>query len=153
MDLNKVWESIFQKILTRKIPWVILATSEHCFSILTNKQSIKWHSLIIPKRFENDFSDLSDEEIWEFCVMKDYVRKGLKLAFDPMGVWELVSGFEIDHIHTHLIPANYGNEVSIQNVGDVDMDERLRQWKLIKEQLQLLWPEHRWISFYLPTNI
>ena len=143
-------ESVFHKVLNRVIPWVVLATSTNCFSILTNKQSASWHSLIIPKRgVETDF-DLTSEELWEYQVMSVYISEALRKAYNPERIGEIVSGFEITHMHKHLIPANKWSDISIQNAQAVDINDRKKQGLLIQGKLAWIWRNFRGVPFNIP---
>lgn len=144
--------SIFSKILSREIPWVILCTSKTCFSILTNKQAQAWHALILPKRWITELEDMNSEEIGEFWIITALVSEALKKVFEVPKVWLLRSWFEISHYHQHLIPVRAWKDISIQEVTEVSLSERRKQWIDIQEVLRIFWSQYKWVDFSLPEN-
>ncbi|MDD2694258.1 MAG: HIT family protein [Candidatus Gracilibacteria bacterium] len=128
---NTFNRSIFTQILSGEVVGVILLTTERFFVILTNKPARPGHTLIIPRRCGVQYSQFSREELSEFGLVKQLVIRALEEAYkidDTLKIGEHVSGFEIrNHYHMHLIPAEKGEQVSLQGTREVSLDERMSE--------------------------
>ncbi len=144
--------STFLKILSREIPWVILCTSDLCFSILTHKPAQPWHALIIPKRPIHNLEEMTPEELAEYWITTAFISQWLKKVYDVPKVWLLLSWFEIAHLHQHAIPAQNWMQISIQKVTDVDIEKRRAQGEKIQAALQSVWSNYKWVPFDIPEN-
>lgn len=113
--------TIFTKIAAGEIPSYKCAESEDFYAFLDISPLAKGHTLVIPKKVEDDYIFNLDpktyEGLWAFARK---VATALKAAVPCKRVGVAVLGMEVPHTHIHLVPLN----------SEADMDFR-------KEKLSL----------------
>ena len=105
--------TIFTRIANGEIPSWKVAESEDFYAFLDISPLAKGHTLVIPKKVEDDYIFHLDEEtyagLWAFARK---VALALKAAVPCQRVGVAVLGMEVPHTHIHLVP--------LQTEGDLD---------------------------------
>ena len=105
--------TIFTKIANGEIPSYKCAESEDFYAFLDISPLAKGHTLVIPKKVEDDYIFHLDaatyEGLWAFARK---VAVALKAAVPCKRVGVAVLGMEVPHTHIHLVP--------LQSEGDMD---------------------------------
>ena len=105
--------TIFTKIAAGEIPSYKCAESEDFYAFLDISPLAKGHTLVIPKKVEDDYIFNLDsktyEGLWAFARK---VAVALKAAVPCQRVGVAVLGMEVPHTHIHLVP--------LQTEGDLD---------------------------------
>ena len=105
--------TIFTKIANGEIPSYKCAESPDFYAFLDISPLAKGHTLVIPKKVEDDYIFHLDPKtyagLWEFAAK---VAKALKAAVPCKRVGVAVLGMEVPHTHIHLVP--------LQTEGDMD---------------------------------
>lgn len=104
--------TIFSKIAQGEIPSYKIAEDENFYAFLDINPLAEGHTLVIPKREEDYFFDLSDQELADMICFAKRIAESQKRAFNCKKVAMVVLGLEVPHAHIHLIPMN--------SEGDVD---------------------------------
>jgi len=119
--------TIFTKIANGEIPSYKVAESEDYYAFLDISPLTTGHTLVIPKKIENDYIFNLDEAtyngLWAFARK---VAKAVKAAVPCKRVGVAVLGMEVPHTHIHLIPLQ----------SEADMDFRKKRPETTKEQMQ-----------------
>ena len=106
-------DCLFCKIAAGEIPSYKCAESEDFYAFLDIYPLAKGHTLVIPKKVEDDYIFHLDEKtylgLWEFARK---VAVALKEAVPCQRVGVAVLGMEVPHTHIHLVP--------LQSEGDMD---------------------------------
>ncbi|MEO5950714.1 MAG: HIT family protein [Candidatus Saccharimonadales bacterium] len=104
-------DSIFTKIIKGEIPCHKVYEDDRVIAFLTINPVAEGHTLVIPKKQINQLWDLESEDyVYLLDVTKKialHLRQVMKV--DRVGV--VVKGFEVPHVHIHLIPVNEGSNV------------------------------------------
>lgn len=103
--------TIFSKIAAGEIPSYKVAESDNFYAFLDINPLAKGHTLVIPKREEDYFFDLSDEELAGMVQFAKRVAEKQKQVFGCKKVAMIVLGLEVPHAHIHLIPMNNESDV------------------------------------------
>ena len=105
--------TIFTRIAAGEIPSWKVAESEDFYAFLDINPLAKGHTLVIPKKVEDDYIFHLDEAtyagLWAFARK---VAVALKAAVPCQRVGVAVLGMEVPHTHIHLVP--------LQTEGDLD---------------------------------
>lgn len=120
--------TIFTKIANGEIPSYKVAEDEKYYAFLDINPLAEGHTLVIPKREEDYFFDLTDEELAGMIVFAKRIAESQKRAFDCIKVAMVVLGLEVPHAHIHLIPMN----------SEADVDFRKEKLKLTPEQFKAI---------------
>ena len=119
--------TIFTKIAQGEIPSYKCAENEDFYAFLDISPLAAGHTLVIPKKVEDDYIFHLDaatyEGLWAFARK---VAVALKEAVPCKRVGVAVLGMEVPHTHIHLVP--------LQTEGDMDFCKP--KLRLAPEQMQ-----------------
>ena len=119
--------TIFTKIATGQIPSFKVAESEDFYAFLDISPLAAGHTLVIPKKVEEDYIFNLDQDTYEgLWAFARKVAKALKAAVPCKRIGVAVLGMEVPHTHIHLVP--------LQSEGD--MDFRKTRPVFTKEEMQ-----------------
>ena len=105
--------TLFTRIAAGEIPSYKVAESEDYYAFLDISPLAPGHTLVIPKKVEDDYIFHLDEKtyggLWAFARK---VAVAIKAAVPCKRVGVAVLGMEVPHTHIHLVP--------LQSEGDLD---------------------------------
>ncbi len=107
--------SIFSRIASGEIPAYIVAEDQSHLAFLDINPLAKGHTLVVPKREEDYFFDLTDQEIATTMQFAKRVAQAIKLSVPCLRVGVSVVGLEVPHAHIHLIPLNKSSDLNFSN--------------------------------------
>lgn len=123
---------IFAKIAAGEIPSYKCAENDKFYAFLDINPLVKGHTLVIPRREEDYFFDLTDDELAEMTVFAKKVARAIKNAFPCKKVGMAVLGLEVPHAHIHLVPMNSERDILFSN-PKLKLDEN--EFKDIAEKI------------------
>ncbi len=115
--------TIFSKIVAGEIPSHKVWEDENHYAFLDIRPVQPGHTLVIPKREVDYVFDLEPEEYTAFWNAVRTVEARLKERLGCARVVVLVIGWEVPHVHVHLIPTNSISEVPMPPLSDVSPEE------------------------------
>jgi len=105
--------TIFTRIANGEIPSYKVAESEDYYAFLDISPLAPGHTLVIPKKVEDDYIFHLDEKTYEgLWAFARKVALAIKAAVPCKRVGVAVLGMEVPHTHIHLVP--------LQSEGDLD---------------------------------
>lgn len=104
--------SIFTRIIRGEIPSHKISENDHCYAFLDINPLQKGHTLVVPKREEDEFFELSEAELKEMISFSKGIASAIKKAFPCNRVGMSVIGLEVPHAHIHLIPINAESDMN-----------------------------------------
>jgi histidine triad (HIT) family protein len=111
---------IFCEIVAGRAPAHVVYEDDHCLAFLDANPYTEGHCLVIPKRHEPWWDDLSEEETAAlFHACRD-VAKRLREVYHPDFVFMYARGRRIPHTHVFLIPT-YGGDMLDRFFGALEM--------------------------------
>ena len=117
--------TIFTKIVNGEIPSYKVAENEDFYAFLDIAPLAKGHTLVIPKKVEEDYIfNLEAETYMGLCAFAREVAKALEAAVPCKRVGVAVLGMEVPHNHIHLVPMQ----------SEADMDFRKAKLELSPEE-------------------
>ena len=129
--------TIFTRIANGDIPSWKVAENEDYYAFLDIAPMAKGHTLVIPKKVEDDYIFNLDENTYAgLCAFARKVAKAIETAVPCKRVGVAVLGMEVPHTHIHLVPLN----------TEADMDFRKKKLELtpeeFKETATAIWNEY-----------
>ena len=119
--------TIFSRILAGEIPCYKIAENDKYFAFL-DINPVNWgHTLVVPKREEDYFFDLSDEELGEIMAFAKGVAAAIKKALPCKKVGMCVLGLEVPHAHIHLVPMKKEGDMDFKNKIEDPNPEKMKQ--------------------------
>ena len=117
--------TIFTRIANGEIPSYKCAESEDFYAFLDINPLAEGHTLVIPKKVEDDYIFNLDEktygELWAFARK---VAAAIKAAVPCKRVGVAVLGMEVPHTHIHLVPLQTEQDLDFRKERPVVSDER-----------------------------
>ncbi len=97
-------ETVFTKIIKRKIPAFIVAEDKDHIAFLDINPVVVGHTLVVPKKVTDYFFDIADDALGALMCFSKRVAGGIKQVVSCLRVGVKVHGLEVPHAHIHLIP-------------------------------------------------
>jgi histidine triad (HIT) family protein len=118
--------TIFTRIANGEIPSYKVAENEDFYAFLDISPLAEGHTLVIPKKVEDDYIFHLDADVYEgLWAFARKVAVALKAAVPCKRVGVAVLGMEVPHTHIHLVP--------LQTEGDLDF--RKKRPEISKERM------------------
>ncbi|BAV09146.1 histidine triad (HIT) family protein [Filimonas lacunae] len=105
--------TLFSKIIAGEIPSYKIAENDRFFAFLDIFPATAGHVLVVPKIETDRIFDLPVEYLEGILPFAQPIAKAIQQAFPCDRVNILTLGFEVPHVHVHLIPMN--------GMGDADI--------------------------------
>lgn len=113
---------VFCKIVRGEMPSHSIYEDAHVMAFLSIDPIREGHVLVIPKNHVEEFIDMSDTLTSH--VMHAVKRIGLhiKEIYKPRRVVEMTQGFDVPHLHVHVVPADSTIEIAtgLLNAGKTE---------------------------------
>ena len=109
--------TIFTRIANGEIPSYKVAESEDFYAFLDISPLAEGHTLVIPKKVEDDYIFNLPVDVYEgLWTFARKVALAIKAAVPCKRVGVAVLGMEVPHTHIHLVP--------LQTEGDLDFRKK-----------------------------
>ena len=120
--------TIFTRIAQGEIPSYKVAENEDYYAFLDISPLAQGHTLVIPKKVEDDYIFHLDEAtyagLWAFARK---VATALKAAVPCQRVGVAVLGMEVPHTHIHLVPLQTEGDLDFRKVRPTFTQEQMAQ--------------------------
>lgn len=128
--------TIFSKIIAGDIPSYKIAENDRYYAFLDINPVRPGHTLVVPKREEDYFFDLTDDELAGMMSFSKQVAKGIKAATGCIKVGVAVMGLEVNHAHIHLIPISHEDDMNFADkVGPLTPEVMLEWAERIRKEM------------------
>ena len=107
--------TLFTKILQGEIPCYKVYEDEKHFAFLTIEPSSRGHTLLVPKREVDKWTDLTKQEVQDIFTVAQTLSKTLEKKCEVKRVCLIIAGFLVPHVHIHLIPSNSEEDIKLEN--------------------------------------
>ena len=127
--------SVFSQIIAGNLPGHFVYQDEDCVAIMTIQPVNAGHVLVIPRDEISHWDDLSDELLCHLNVVAKKIAKAIKRAFVCQRVGLVVAGFEVPHVHLHVIPVNDLSDFHFTGLAMADSDALAQAAEKIRNAL------------------
>ncbi len=97
-------DSIFTKIIKGEIPAAKIYEDDIVLAFLTIQPFSEGHTLVVPKKQVDQLWDLDDDTYAHLMVSAQEIALHLRDVTGSVRVGMVVKGFEVPHVHVHLVP-------------------------------------------------
>lgn len=106
--------SVFTRIIQRELPGRFVWEDDRAVAFLSINPITPGHTLVVPREEVDHWIDL-EPAIWTHCATVVHtIGRAIQRAFDPPRVGQMVAGFEVPHVHIHVL--------QIRDMGDLSFD-------------------------------
>lgn len=99
---------IFCKIVAGEIPCHKVWEDDAHLAFLDIRPMREGHTLVVPKTHASQLFELDEDAYGRLMLAARRVAGMLKEATNVPRVGAAVEGFEVDHVHVHLVPMTHG---------------------------------------------
>ena len=116
--------TLFSRVIDGEIPGRFVWADDVAVAFLTIAPINDGHALVVPRAEVDQFTDASQELLAHLVGVASTIGAAQKTAWDAPRAALLVAGFEIPHLHLHVLPAWDEASLTFANARhDVPADE------------------------------
>ena len=129
--------TIFTRIIEGEIPGTFVWRDEHCVAFLSINPMARGHALVVPIEEVDHWIDASPELVAAPHVGRaTLIGQAQQRAFQPERIGLIVAGYEVPHLHVHVIPTTSMSQLSFANAAtSVDPAEQEAAAAAIRAEL------------------
>lgn len=109
--------TIFSRIINNELPGTFVWRDETCVGFLSINPLAPGHTLVVPVVEVDQWTDLPPEVVVHLTTVSHVIGQAQKRAFSCDRVALIIAGFEVPHVHLHVIPANSMAQLSFANAA------------------------------------
>lgn len=106
--------NIFTQIINGEVPCHKIAEDDHHFAFLDIIPNAKGHTLCVPKKKIDKLLDMDEAAYLNLMAFCRKVGKAIRAAIPCKRVGMAVIGFEVPHVHVHLMPLQSMQDATFQ---------------------------------------
>jgi histidine triad (HIT) family protein len=107
--------TIFTRIINGEIPSYKIAEDDLFYAFLDIAPLQKGHTLIVPKREEDNLFDLPDQQLAALLPFARKIARAIEKSVPCKRIGLAVIGLDVPHAHLHLVP--------LQGTRDLDFSQ------------------------------
>lgn len=115
--------SVFSQIMAGQLPGNFIWEDELCVVISTIQPASAGHVLVVPREEIDNFIDADPALISHLFQVAQIIGKAQTKVFETTRAGIVVAGFDVPHLHIHVVPANKLSDMSMHSIpmGDPAM--------------------------------
>lgn len=115
--------TLFTRIIDGELPGRFVWSDDRCVAFLTIAPISRGHTLVVPRAEVDHWIDADADLLAHLMAVAQTVGRGIDRAFSPRRVATLVAGFEVPHLHVHVLGASSEHDLKFENADpDVPAD-------------------------------
>ncbi|MHC4840483.1 MAG: HIT family protein [Planctomycetota bacterium] len=114
--------SIFTKVINGEIPSYRVWEDENHYAFLDINPWVEGHTLVVPKKEVDYLFNMPDDDFTALQLASKIVANLLQDKLGCTRVCVNVMGYEVPHVHIHLLPTNTIQDYA--NPGDWQLDPK-----------------------------
>lgn len=127
---NVGMSTVFEMIINGEIPGRFVWADEECVVIMTIEPVATGHVLVIPRLPVSKWTQLEPETLYHVMRVGQIVGLAQEIAFDVPRAAVVIAGFEVPHVHVHVIPATSEDQASLRGARaatEAELDDAARR--------------------------
>lgn len=96
--------SVFTRIIQGELPARFVWKDELCVVFLSIAPLRPGHALVVPRAEVEHWIDLPPVTAGHLMMVAQTIGKAQQAAFNPARVGLMIAGFEVPHVHVHVVP-------------------------------------------------
>ncbi len=135
--------SVFSRIIDGELPGEFVWRDEHAVAFLSIGPVADGHTLVVPRAEVTDWLQV-EPTLWHHLNdLAQRIGRGVQRAFDAPRVGLMIEGFEVPHVHLHVVPIAGPRAMEARNIrDDVSPEELARHGQAIRDALAALGEDH-----------
>jgi histidine triad (HIT) family protein len=104
--------SVFTRIIDGELPGRFVWRDDEVVAFLSINPITRGHTLVVPRVEVDHWLDLDPQRWNRVGEVTREVGRAIQTAFDPPRVGTMIAGFEVPHVHVHVL--------ALQRLSDLD---------------------------------
>jgi len=110
--------TVFTKIIEGEFPGHFVWQDEHCVAFMSINPITRGHTLVVPRAEVDHWIDLPADLNAHLMNTAQHIATAQQQAFQPERIGLIVAGFEVPHVHIHVLPVNSMADFSFAQAAD-----------------------------------
>ena len=117
--------TLFTAIINGDLPGRFVWEDERVVGFLTIAPISPGHTLVVPRAEVDHWVDAEEGLLSHTIDVAQSIAKAIRVAFQPVRVALLIAGFEINHMHVHVLGASSEDQLKFENADPSTPPEAL----------------------------
>lgn len=117
--------TLFTKIIDGEIPGTFVYQDDVCVAFLDVAPMTEGHVMVVPRQEISHWIDAEEELLAHLTSVSHRIGRAQKEAFDCERIGVLVVGYEVPHMHIHVLPTNSMDDFDISDRAPMQTPEQL----------------------------
>jgi len=132
----RLMATIFTRIIEGEIPGTFVWRDEQCAAFLSINPMARGHVLVVPIEEVDHWIEASPQLVQHLMSVSHVIGQAQQRAFQPERIGLIVAGYEVPHLHVHVIPTTSMSQLSFANAAaSVDPAEQEAAAAAIRTEL------------------
>ena len=128
--------SVFSRIISGEFPGTFAWADERCVAMATIAPISDGHLMVVPRNEVVSFTRADDDLLAHLIGVSAIIGRAQEQAFDGCRAALIIAGFEVPHLHLHVIPAWGEAQLSFENARhDASPDELAEATERVRQAL------------------
>ena len=130
--------TIFTRIIEGEIPGAFVLRDELCAVFMAKDPLATGHALVVPRAEVDHWIELDDDLLAHLMSVSRRVGAAQQRAFDSDRVGIIVAGYEVPHVHLHVVPTTSMRDFDFSRTErDAPLPKLEAAAKAIRDRLEL----------------
>ncbi len=107
--------SIFTRIIAGDISARFIHTDDICVAFLDVRPLAHGHTLVVPRTETDHWTDLKLDTAAHLMMTAHAIGNAQRELLSPARIGLIIAGFEVPHVHIHVIPINSMADLNFAN--------------------------------------
>ena len=107
--------SVFTRIINGELPGRFVWRDELCAVFLSIAPLRPGHALVVPRAEVDHWIDLPADTATHLMAVAQIIGKAQQAAFTPARIGLMIAGFEVPHVHVHVVPVEGMRDLDFAN--------------------------------------
>jgi histidine triad (HIT) family protein len=135
--------TLFTRIIEGELPGTFVWKDPECVAFLSINPIRPGHTLVVPRAEVDHWIDLDPQAAQHLMSVAQIIGQGLDHAFRPPKIGLEIAGFEVPHVHLHVLPIRGEADLHLANSArSVDPDDLAAAAEQLRAALRDLGAEH-----------
>jgi len=131
--------TVFTRIIAGELPGHFVWKDDACVAFLSINPTNRGHALVVPRGEVDHWLDLEADEAAHLMRVAHAIGRAQREAWEPTRVGLLVAGFEVPHVHVHVVPIDHMGHINLANAASsIDPDALARAAAELRAALRKL---------------
>jgi diadenosine tetraphosphate (Ap4A) HIT family hydrolase len=109
--------TIFTRIIQGELPGTFVWRDDQCVVFLSINPLARGHVLVVPVEEVDQWTDASPELVQHLMGVAHVVGRAQQQAFQPERIGLIIAGYEVPHLHVHVIPTTSMSQLNFANAA------------------------------------